>query len=72
MGEEYDILVDRFGEDSEFLENFLKIKFSNSAMNVCKTQPLNKMNVSPMSVELKNARTDRHPLKPYGYSRSYT
>ena len=39
------------------------LKFSSSAMNVCKTQPLNKMKVSPMSVELKNSRADRHLLK---------
>ena len=32
-------------------------------MNVCKTQPLNKMKVTPMKVELKNERADRHPLK---------
>ena len=32
-------------------------------MNVCKTQPLNKMRVTPMTVELKSERTDRHPLK---------
>ena len=61
--DEYDIIVDKYGEDSEILEEFLRQKFATSAMNVCKTQPLDKMNVSPMSVELKNARANRHPLK---------
>ena len=32
-------------------------------MNACKTQPLNKMKISPMSMELKNAKAERHPLK---------
>ena len=60
---EYDILIDKYGEDSKVIEEFLKQKFIASAMNICKSQPLNQMNVSPMSVELKHARADRHPLK---------
>ena len=45
------------------MEKFLRKKFLASAMNVCKTEPLNKMKVTPMKVELKNERADRHPLK---------
>ena len=57
----YDELIKEFGEDNEILEEFLKDAFSNSAMNVFKTQPLNKMKVTPMLVELKNEKADRHP-----------
>ena len=60
---EYNFLVNNYGEDSAVMEEFLRRKFMSSAMNVCKTQPLNKMKVTPMTVELKNERADRHPLK---------
>merc|ERR1712015_386055 len=33
--------------------NFLKLKFKNSAMNICQTQPLSMMNVDKMKVEFK-------------------
>ena len=59
----YDKLIKKYGEDSGAAEEFLKEYFIGSAMNVCKTQPLNKMRVTPMTVELKSERADRHPLK---------
>ena len=49
----YDNLSKTHGENSQIFEEFLKMKFSSSAMNICKTQPLNKMKVSPMFMELK-------------------
>ena len=59
----YDDLIKKYGEDSGAAEEFLREYFMGSAMNICKTQPLNKMRVTPMTVELKSERADRHPLK---------
>ena len=41
------------GNHTEKLEEFLKIKFKASAMNICQTQPLSMMNVPKMIVEFK-------------------
>ena len=48
---EYNIIIDKYGENSDIIDKFLKQKFSSSAMNVCKTQPLNKMKVNPIHLQ---------------------
>ena len=45
------------------LERYLEHRFKASAMNVCQTQPLTKMNVDKMTVEFKKEALKAKPIR---------